>query len=236
LRFQLMEILTGQTAEFDTVNRFIPEMGIHGKTPGLLPGGGRLIKTHEPYRSEYKRSVYLYRDVRDVMLSDYSRAKQLGLIDSDLDTHTAMFLSRESGIGTWQKHVISWLDSPLASRDDLLLVRFEDMRKDPEQTLMSIVDFVGVKIDRSRIQTAVANNTVARMREKENRSNHLPKSTQEQGRFVRKGGVSGWQSSLTQKQLQVVEHYAGEVLERLGYPVSGVSAADSRAARFIGVS
>src|SRR5205823_8280937 len=61
LRFLIMEILGGATAEFDNVNRLIPEIGLHGNTPSLLPGGGRLIKTHERYRPEYKRAIYLYR-------------------------------------------------------------------------------------------------------------------------------------------------------------------------------
>jgi Sulfotransferase domain len=228
LRFLLMEILSGKSAEFDTVNSFIPEMGIHGKTPGLLPGGGRLIKTHERYRREYNRAVYVYRDVRDVLLSDFSRTTQLGLVDLNLDAYiTPFFCSQDRGIGSWEKHVLSWLDSPLSGRGDLHLVRFEDMRKNPEQTLTSIVEFLGLKVDRSAVQRAVASNTIARMREKENRSDKLPKSTQERGRFVRQGAVSGWRSRLTEKQLQLVEQHAGEVLRRLGYPLAGVGGRDS---------
>jgi hypothetical protein len=220
LRFLMMEILSGEAAEFDNVNRLIPEIGIHGKTPALLLDGGRLIKTHERYRSEYKRAVYLYRDVRGVLLSNYSRTKQLGLVDLDLDTFTAGFLrGQNSGIGTWQNHIVSWLDSPLANRGDLLLVRFEDMRENPEQLLASIAHFLGVAADRSRIQRAIANNTVARMRDKENRSRKLPKSTQEQGRFVREGAVSGWRARLTDHQLRMIDQYAGGVLQRLGYPL-----------------
>ena len=237
LRFLLVEILSGGSVEFDNVNRFIPEMGIHGKTPALLPGGGRLIKTHEPYRREYKRAIYLYRDVRGVLLSNYSRVKQLGLEDIDLDAYISRSLQgQKGGIGTWQKHIVSWLDSPLASRGDLLLVRFEDMRKDTEQALASIVNFLGVTADRSSIQRAIANNTVARMREKENRSRNLPKITQEQGRFVREGAVSGWQSRLTEKQLQLVDQYAGQVLQRLGYPLEGVPVVDPDAAQVANVS
>src|SRR5437868_2208022 len=57
LSFLIMESLSGATAEFDNVNRLIPEIGLHGNTPSLFPGGGRLIKTHERYRPEYKRAI-----------------------------------------------------------------------------------------------------------------------------------------------------------------------------------
>ncbi len=221
LRFLMMEILSGRPAEFDNVNRLIPEIGLHGKAPSLLPDGGKLIKTHERYRQEYQRAIYLCRDVRGVLLSDYSRMKQLGLVELDFDTYLANFFQvQNSGIGTWHDHVASWLGSPLAGRGDLLLVRFEDMRENPERILGSIVRFLGVGVDLSTIQHAIANNTVARMRDKENRSRNLPKCSQEHGRFVRDGAVSGWRARLTQRQLRVIDLYAGAVLDQLGYPRS----------------
>jgi hypothetical protein len=221
LRFQLVEILAGRSAEFDNVNRLIPEMGIHGKTPAFLPGGGRLIKTHEPYRPAYKRCVYVFRDVRDVLLSQYSRERELGLVHMDLDTYLPLFLQgRASGFGAWHKHVTSWLDSPLGPRGDMLVIRFENLRSNTEDTLAEIVDFFGMPVDRNLIRAAIANNTLDRMREKEKRSLNLPKSATEEGRFVRKGSIGGWRARLTEPQIALIDQYAGSVLARLGYPTS----------------
>src|SRR5437867_8735637 len=61
LRFVLLEILTGRPSEFPSVNRSIPKVGRHNQALPLLPGGGRLIQTHEPYREEYQKAVYLVR-------------------------------------------------------------------------------------------------------------------------------------------------------------------------------
>ena len=221
LRFQLVEILAGRSAEFDNVNRLIPEMGIHGKTPALLPGGGRLIKTHEPYRRNYTRAVYVYRDVRDVLLSMYSRETELKLIHMELDTFLPLFLEgRASGFGAWQDHIHSWLDCPLGRRGDLCVIRFEEMRNHPAGALAEITDFLGVKADRGVIEAAVANNSLDAMKEKEKRSQNLPKSKTEEGRFVRKGAVGGWRSRLTEEQVALVDRYAGPMLARLGYPTS----------------
>ena len=78
LRFVLMEILTKDNAGFLNVNQILPEMGTHRESKPVLPNGGRFIKTHEQYRSEYKRAIYLMRDLRDVMLSNWARDKEMG--------------------------------------------------------------------------------------------------------------------------------------------------------------
>src|SRR5215472_10450025 len=61
LRFLLFETLSGQSSAFGKVNDCIPDVGDHLKAPRLLPGGGRLIKTHEPYRNSYEKALYIVR-------------------------------------------------------------------------------------------------------------------------------------------------------------------------------
>ena len=236
-RFLLAEILAAETATFDNVNRAIPEMGIHARARMLLPNGGRLIKTHEPYRSEYKRAVYLVRDIRDVVLSQYSRERELGLHRMELDEYLQRFLQDKlSGFGAWQNHLPSWLDSPLASNGHMLLIKFEDMRRDPEPQISRIVRFLGFTVELALIRKAIENNSVERMRQKENAAHNLPRSSREEGRFVRKGAIAGWREKMTERQLKLVDDYAGEVLLRMGYPLAfpdevGCSYADAYAAR-----
>src|SRR5215472_2686377 len=145
-RFVLYELLSGESSSFDNVNRGIPEIGIHWHAKPLLPGEGRLIKTHEPYRKEYRRAIYLVRDMRDVIFSQYSREKELGILYDDFDGYLTKFLQgRISGFGAWQQHIRSWLECPLAHSGDLLVMRFEDLRKDIESAITRIVDFLGVR-------------------------------------------------------------------------------------------
>lgn len=220
-RFLLTEILSEESASFDNINRVIPEMGIHVRAKVQLPNGGRLIKTHEPYRKEYKRAVYLVRDFRDVVLSQYARERELGLYNTNFDEYVDAYLDgRLSGFGAWQQHLPSWLDSPLAHNGNLLVIKFEEMRKNPEPSISRIVDFLGLPADSNRVRTAIANNSVERMRAKENAARTLPKSTGEEGRFVRKGAVAGWRERFTEQQLRLVDERAGEVLLRTGYPLA----------------
>src|SRR5215469_5727904 len=106
LRFLLVDLLTGETAGFDRVNYLIPDVGRHRGVPGVLPTGGRIIKTHEVYRSAYQKAVYIVRDVRDVVLSefDYENARQR--ISEDFSTFLMLSLkSNVNGYGCWQDHV-----------------------------------------------------------------------------------------------------------------------------------
>ena len=219
VRFILSEILTHRVTHFDNVNQVIPEMGIHGQARPLLRGGGRLIKTHEPYRKEYKRAIYLLRDMRDCLLSQYAREKELGTVDApDLDGYLLQFLAgTTTGFGSWQNHVHGWLESPLARRGDLLVVKFEDMRCSTQEVVAQMLEFLAVPTDFQVLQEAIANNTVERMREKENTALKLRKSVREEGRFVRKGAVRGWREKLTDAQLRLIDEHAGSTLARTGY-------------------
>ena len=221
LRFMLTKVLTGKSAAFDNVNNVIAEIGIHHNALPLLPGDGRLIKTHELYRGTYKRAIYLVRDVRDVLLSQYSRENELGLVWwADFDGYIEAFLKGTvNGFGPWQEHLPNWLESPLAKCGDLLKVRFEEMRRNPQEQLERIVDFLGIQVDRDAIATAIADNTLERMRAREGSSKKLRQSTGEEGRFVRKGAIMGWRDKFTPAQLDMIERYAGETMARMGYPM-----------------
>jgi estrone sulfotransferase len=228
LRFVLSEALTGTSIDFDNVDRFVPELKWHrGATP-MLENQGRLIKTHERWRKEYRKAIYVIRDVRDVALSQYARTIQLGIMDPNLDEFLLAFLqgrAQAHPYGAWDRHLRAWLDSPLAREGKLLVVKFEDLRRKPEENLTRMLEFLHGPSGPETVSTALANNSVEQMRIKEERSRKLYQSTTEVGRFVRKGAIQGWRTSLTPAQLQLFERYAGRELARVGYPSASEVAA-----------
>jgi hypothetical protein len=217
-RFTLFEILTGQAAGFDKVNARIPGVGRHQNAIVLPPGNRRLIATHEQYRKEYKRALYLVRDPRDVALSEFAYTRALEFFRGDFDQFLKTFLcGKLDGFGPWPKHVLSWLDSPIAGTADFLLVRYEDLRQNPLEGFERIVDFLGIDVDEQRIRHAIDNNSLDRMKEKEHSE---PQKVSLKSRFVREGSVQGWRSKLTESQIAFIEQHAGSALLRLGYPVA----------------
>lgn len=213
LRFLLLEVLSGQCAEFDSVNTLLPSVGEHRGSPALLPGGGRLIKTHENYRPEYRKAVYLVRDARDVLLSEYAYQKAKGWFESDFDSYLLAFLKgKVNAYGSWQEHVRDWTGA--ASRSaNILVLRYEPMRQNTVAALEKVFQFIGVEVGREQLQKAVDSNSLERMKAKEDKSRQL-----RQDRFVRSGSVRGWEGKLTAAQLELIDRYAGASLAVLGYP------------------
>jgi Sulfotransferase domain len=217
-RFTMYEVLTGEPATFESVNTLLMGIGRQDESRTLLPNGGRLIGTHEPFRKEYKRSIYLMRDVRDVILSEYAFMTALdrfhGSMDQFLET---FFKGRVTGYGSWPKHVASWLDCPYYGTDRLLTIRYEDLRKDPEAGFTRMLNFVGIERAPEQVRRAVANNSVEQMRAKELQS---PRKATVKGKFIGAGKVQGWRDKLSEAQLALIEYHAGDVMDRVGYPRS----------------
>jgi hypothetical protein len=103
-------------------------------------------------------------------------------------------------------------------------VRFEDVRQDPVPWFARMAEFLGVEVDREKIELAVENNSIQKMREKENRE---PVRASIKGRFVRDGAVRGWVSKLSPAQVRLIEEHAGSTLLRLGYPLSSELSVES---------
>jgi len=237
LRFVLMEVFTQDSAGFLNVNQVLPELGTHQAAKQVLPHGGRFIKTHEQYRSEYKRAIYLMRDLRDVMLSNWARDKEMGFSQyfdngKGMDGYIEAFLQgKVTRFGSWQSHVDSWLNCPLSKNGNLLVLRYEDLRQDTESGLVEMLNFLGIERDRDAIRRAVENNSLRAMRQKEEKAKKsgvvLGKGTllrkhnvdREDARFVRSGSVGGWRAKLSPELIAMVDKYAAEALTRTGYPL-----------------
>jgi hypothetical protein len=225
LRFLLFDALVGEPSGFSNVNYAIPDVKLRKHGLPLMPGGGRLIKTHEVFHPEYRKAVYLVRDPRDVALSEYAYQTALGLVNSELDDYLQKFLTQGvNPFASWRAHIDSWMSAPLG-QGQLLIIRFEDLRADAFATLVQIVQFLALTPDEARIRAAVANNTVEKMRAKEKET---PQRASARGRFIRSGSAGGWRGTLTPAQTQLFRQHAGDSLSRLGYsldaePVEAVS-------------
>jgi hypothetical protein len=225
-RFVLFEMLSGMPSGFKATNQQMPGVGLHHNALRLLPNGGRLVATHEYYRNDYHRAIYMVRDARDVLLSEFAFLSALEYYKKDLDDFVKTFLfTCVSAYGPWHKNVTSWLDSPIAKNGNMLVVRYEDLRRDPVPLFSQMADFLGAKVSEEKIKQAVANNSIQNMRAKEDKE---PVRASIKGRFVRDGKVRGWVSKLTPGQIRLIDEHAGSVLLRLGYPLGSELAAEEQ--------
>ena len=220
LRFLLYDVLSGEPAEFGSVQVGIPGPGARERAPELLPAGGRLMSAHDRCRHA-ARTIYLVRDVRDVLLSEYRQGIRSGWFDGTLDGFVDLFLKGlVDPFGSWAGHVRYWLDPQARLPSEPLLVKYEELRGSPADTLGKILSHLGTERSVEAIQRAVSGNTIELMRQKEDRADahHFVKADPT-AHFVGQGLVGGWREELSSEQLARIEREAGDVMKVLGYEV-----------------
>ncbi len=222
LSFLIYELATGKEAAFKDVNRIVPGVARSSEGWEVLPGRGRFLRTHELPRREYRKSIYLVRDVRDVVISEYEFLRFLGLCDQDFDDFLRMFLKgRVNGFGGWRDHVRSWLNIRKNDPARCLWLKYEELKRNPVRELGRIAEYLQLDLSVETISRAVENNTVSRMKEKEDLadSSAVFGDTQPDNRFIRKGESGGWRKRLNPVQVRQLNQYAEEMLAILEYPV-----------------
>jgi hypothetical protein len=222
LKFMLADLLTGAEIDFEAADKVVPSIGAHDAGPRLLPGGGRLLKSHEPYRHvygrRYGRAIHLVRDGRDTAVSYYfHELRRRGSWEGErFSRFLELFLSgRLDGYGVWHEHVCSWLDERATER--VRLVRYEDALADPLGELREIAEFLGLETPDGALEAAVERNDFGRMRAREEASTIADRWQRRDIRFIREGASGGWREVFGPEDRERFGAVAGDVLERLGY-------------------
>lgn len=218
LAFILARLLTGRESTFDNVGEVVPGVEYLRGMTGVLGSGGRLVRTHEPYRTAYRKAVYLVRDARDVAVSYFHYMVGRGRYRGDLSAFVHLFLNGTGdGYGSWGAHIWSWLKSRAHAEGNVLVVRYEDMLVDPLGTVAGICDFLGVRKSEQEIGIAVASNAAEKMKQKERSSTHLARHLSGKP-FVRRAESGNWATLLSPDDNAEVISVLGAQLSTLGYP------------------
>ena len=219
MKFMLAHALTGVAASFDATEDAIGTIGGEMDVPTLLPGGGRILKSHEALTPGVRapgRVVYVVRDGRDVAVSYYHQLLRKGPQPGEFSSFLPRFVAGEvDGYGSWAAHVTSWLDGQVARDGRISVVRYEDLLEDPPNGLRRTLEFLGASVDADTLEAAVEANRFEQMRRRETESAFH----EEQGdRFFVRRGVSGeWRETFSETDSALFDRACGTVLERLGY-------------------
>lgn len=214
VRAILLELLTGEQHEATAFDTLAPIVGGQRNAPPLLPNGGRLVKSHEPYRRTAARAVYLIRDVRDVVPSYQRLGVGTGLPTPPFDEFLEDFVRGDAGgFGRWEDHVDSWLDAREAGAD-ILVLTYEDLVADTLGVLRRIVDYLGVEVSDEQITAAMEHTRPDRMKERTQGLDAGIAAT-----AVGKARPGGWRERYTSAQLASLAPTA-PTMRRAGYAVT----------------
>lgn len=217
-----------QPATFANFHRLIPDPDRTSKRDFETMRRPRIIKSHECFDPRYPRVIYIVRDPRDVVVSQYHYHRKLKKIgdDSPIELFVTRFLAGQTcPHGSWAENVTTWL----ATRENdprFLLLRYEDMVADTCREMTKIADFLGLSASAQQIATAVERSSVSRMRKLEQAETDqcsLTQGSRKDISFVRSASAGGWSKDLPAAQVERIEAAWGPLMRHLGYELSSLS-------------
>jgi hypothetical protein len=229
-----------EPAGFANLHRFIPDPSATSKRDFDRLPRPRIIKSHECFDPRYPRVIYIVRDPRDVVVSQYHYHRKIKKIedDSPIEKFVTRFLAGETcPHGSWGQNVVTWLAT---SEGDprFLLLRYEDMVADTAGELRKIVAFLGLHTSAEQIAQAVERSSAGRMRKLEQAESDqcgLTKGSRKDLSFVRAAGSGGWRSELPGPMVEKIEAAWGSLMRHLGYELAGHAPSEARDYQSFGI-
>ncbi|WP_420137979.1 sulfotransferase domain-containing protein [Sphingomonas sp.] len=194
-----------------------------------------LRKTHDAWTSTPRRSplfppaltqgaLYIVRDPRDIALS-FAAHRGCSVDDTiEMMGRRDATLSRSASAGSaqlrqrllsWSLHVASWLDATPAP----LLLRYEDVVRDPVAALRRVVERLGWDSSPETVEASVAATKLDVLKAAEARQGFVERPLGS-ATFFRKGQIGEWQQHLSAAQASRIETDHGAMMTRLGYLAS----------------
>ena len=172
------------------------------------------IKKKEPYKT-----LYIYRDPRDLIVSWYWSAlkshalsPQIKLIRKRLETMTfkegILYAIRHHSEKFGQ--IRSWIELG-ANDENVLFLRFEDIVKDPLKKFIDIFNFLGISITPDKLQGVLNNYTKEEMRKRD-----MQKRSSDEISHYRKE-KSDFREVFEKEHYQLFYNITGDLVEVLGY-------------------
>lgn len=218
--------------DFKNINELTPDPEALSKRKLLTVPRPRIIKSHQYFDPRYPKVIYIVRDPRDVLLSQYHFAIKRRLIPDDfpIKEYLPRFLGKDQdhNYGNWRDNVASWFYLR-RNNPDFLLIRYEDLLSDGKQQLARIADFLGLPQDAHRIESALQRSSAERMRELEKKqalSWSSTKETRQDLPFVRAAAAGGWKQELPADCVAALELAWGDLMKQLGYEVNVATAVE----------
>ena len=165
-------------------------------------------------------AVYIVRNPLDVAVSlshhkgvPFERAV-MEVCDGAGEHSTRLSHQLPQFVGSWDRHVRTWLD---LSGLPCHVVRYEDLRVDPERTFADLVRACGLSLDWILVRKAVSFSDFAELRRQELAEGFAERPPNARGEFFRKGEVGGWREELPATLAHRVVEANRETMARFGY-------------------
>jgi hypothetical protein len=181
------------------------------------------IKVHKlpyqlnSYHSQKDIVIYLVRDGRDSICS--MAYKRKSLIDPNSDIHQnfceAVHAQRGSFFGGWANNCRLWLS------EDTILVRFEDLIKDPQQVFSTFEKHIGLPSGNWDNLPTFEKQKQGLVKHGVDQPEYNYKGEDFSQKFFRKGQVGNWKEEMPKEFQQIFWCKSKEIMLALGYSEDG---------------
>ncbi|MGP0019160.1 MAG: sulfotransferase domain-containing protein [Candidatus Sulfotelmatobacter sp.] len=205
-----------------SADRLVPNVDGQSKKYFKQMPRPRIIKSHYPFQHAYKRVIYVVRDPRDVVLSQYHYQIKRGVlpVGAPIEPFVSRFLAGDvCPYGSWGENVSSWL-AARGKNPDFVLIRYEDLLRQTSVELARMAKLLKIEPTPDRIALAVERSTADRMRQLEKAEGSQwasTKGTRQDMSFIRAAKDRQWKTGLPQECVAQIENEWGEWMGSLGY-------------------
>ncbi|XP_015353765.1 sulfotransferase 6B1-like [Marmota marmota marmota] len=184
----------------------------------------RVIPTHLSYdmlpvdiKQKQCKVIYIIRNPKDTAVSlfhYYRDNPNLPYIET-WAAFLELFLRGDVVYGSWFDHVLSWEEH---KNDNVLIIFYEEMKKDFFKSLKKITTFLGTHVNDSEINNIAWKTSFSEMKNNTVKESHDPNHTicaltSERNLVFRKGVVGDWINYFTSKQKRVFDELFTEKMK-----------------------
>ncbi|KAD5961182.1 hypothetical protein E3N88_12655 [Mikania micrantha] len=129
-----------------------------------------LISTHLRYASLPEsvfssncKIVYIYRNIKDVIVSHYHFLREglkLSMEDAPFEGAFEEFCQGISGYGPYWDHVLGYWKASLERPEKILLLKYEDLKSEPKSNVRRLADFIGCPFSADEDKAGVVDNII----------------------------------------------------------------------------
>jgi hypothetical protein len=223
-RFLIANLVYPQkNPDFANINELLPDPEAMSKKNLERAARPRIIKSHQYFDPRYRKVIYVVRDPRDVVLSEYHfDIKRCAITENyPVEQFVSRFVRGELNhpYGTWGENASSWFYTR-GGDPRFLLVRYESLQSQGMDEMRRIADFLGIAANQEQLSFALEQSSANRMRELEKKQGHLWSSTRETRQdkpFVRAAKAGGWKAELPESSVAEIEAKWGGLMREMQY-------------------
>ncbi|EAT42081.1 AAEL006327-PA [Aedes aegypti] len=184
----------------------------------------RFIKTHLPvalipdqFWTVKPKLVYVYRKAKPVPVSFYHHYQTLTGYRGTIEQFVKSFINDRIMFSPYHEHVLEY--HALQGLDNILVINYEDMKKDLKSTVFKVCSFFNKTYTEDQIQQLCKHLSFDSMKNNPSvnydhlvkqmlmLSNRLHERDDADRKFIRKGEVDGWKSDLTEDLANKIDEW-----------------------------